>query len=110
LLDVTVRQPSLSLLSIRLVHRMLIVYFLWWFRSPFCFLLIYESLESLLTTYIFLTSSSSCNLFSFTFAKKSLTFLSTVPSVSSSVFGSGFFFVGHFCFFFGGCTDLKDCA
>jgi hypothetical protein len=40
-----------------------------------------------------------------------LTSLSTVPSVSSSVFfGSGFFFAGHFHFFFGGCTDLKDCA
>jgi hypothetical protein len=40
-----------------------------------------------------------------------LTSLSAVASVSSSVFfGSGFFFAGHFWFFFGGCTDLKDCA
>jgi hypothetical protein len=40
-----------------------------------------------------------------------LTSLSTVPSVSSSIFfGLGFFFAGHFHFFFGGCTDLKDCA
>jgi hypothetical protein len=32
------------------------------------------------------------------------------PSVSSSVFASAFFFADRFCFFFGGCTDLKDCA
>jgi hypothetical protein len=48
--------------------------------------------------------------FSFTFSKKSLTSFCTFPSVSSSVFASGFFFAGHFRFFFGGCTDLKDCA
>jgi hypothetical protein len=49
-----------------------------------------------------MASSSSYFLFSFTFAKKSLTSLSTVPYVSSFVFGSGFFFAGHFHFFFGG--------
>jgi hypothetical protein len=49
--------------------------------------------------------------FSLIFAKKSLTSLSAVTSVSSFVFfGSGFFFAGRFHFFFGGCTDLKDCA
>jgi hypothetical protein len=89
---------------------MLIVRFQRRFPSPFCFLLVYESLESLLTTFIFLASSSSCFLFSFTFSKKSLTSFRTVPSVSSSVFASGFFFAGHFHFFFGGCTNLKDCA
>jgi hypothetical protein len=110
LLDVTIRRPSLSLLSIRLVHRTLIVRFQRCFPSPFSFLLVYESLESLLTTFIFLATSSSCFVFSFTFAKKYLTYLSTVPSVSSSVFSVGFFFAGCFHFFFGGCTDLKDCA
>jgi hypothetical protein len=40
-----------------------------------------------------------------------LTSLSTVPSISSSVFfGSGFLFAGHFRFFFGGYTDMKDFA
>jgi hypothetical protein len=39
-----------------------------------------------------------------------LTSLSIVPSVSSYVIGSSFFFAGHFHFFFGGCTDLKDCT
>jgi hypothetical protein len=39
-----------------------------------------------------------------------LTSFRTVPSVSSSIFASGFFFAGRFHFFFGGCTDLKDCA
>jgi hypothetical protein len=58
----------------------------------------------------FLASSSSCFLLSFTFSKKSLTSFRTDPSVSSSVFASAFFFVDHFRFFFGGCTDLKDCA
>jgi hypothetical protein len=53
LLDVTIRRPSLSILSIRLVHQTLIVRFQRRFPSPFCFLLIYESLESLLTTFIF---------------------------------------------------------
>jgi hypothetical protein len=57
-----------------------------------------------------LASSSSCFLLSFAFSKKSLTSFYTVPSVSSSVFASGFFFAGHFRFFFGGCTDLKDRA
>jgi hypothetical protein len=67
-------------------------------------------------TFIFLASSSSCFLFALMFAKKSLTSLSTIASISSSVFyqcsffGSGFFFAGHFCFFFAGCTNLKDCA
>jgi hypothetical protein len=90
---------------------MLIVRFQPRFPSPFYFLLIYENLESLLTPSSFLASSSSCFLFSFIFAKKSLTSLSAVPSVSSSVlFGSGFFFASHFRFFFGGCIDLKDCA
>jgi hypothetical protein len=52
-------------------------------------------------------------LFSFfvsLFSKKSLTSFYTVHFVSSFVFASGFFFAGCFCFFFGGCTDLKDCA
>jgi hypothetical protein len=57
-------------------------------------------------------------LFSFflKFGNQSLTSLSVVTSVSSSVFshgssfGSGFFFAGHFRFFYGGCTDLKDCT
>jgi hypothetical protein len=53
LLDVTIQRPSLSLLSIRLVHRTLIVRFQQRFPSPFWFLLVYESLESLLTTFIF---------------------------------------------------------
>jgi hypothetical protein len=110
LFDVTIRLPSLFLLSIRLVHRTLIVHFQRQFPSPFCFLVVYENLESLLMTFIFLASSSSCFLFSFTFSKKSLTSFCTVPSVSSSVFASGFFFAGRFHFFFGGCTDLKHCA
>jgi hypothetical protein len=46
----------------------------------------------------------------FHFFKEVLDFFCTVPSVSSFVFASGFFFAGHFRFFFGGCTDLKDCA
>jgi hypothetical protein len=46
---------------------------------------------------------------SFAFSKKSLTSFHTDPSVSSSVFASAFF-ADHFRFFFGGCTDLKDCA
>jgi hypothetical protein len=58
----------------------------------------------------FVASSSSCILLSFTFSKKSLTSFRTDPSVSSSVFASAFFFADHFRFFFGGCTDLKDCA
>jgi hypothetical protein len=47
---------------------------------------------------------------------KSMTSLSTIGFVSSSVIshasflGSGFFFAGHFHFFFGGFTDLKDCT
>jgi hypothetical protein len=57
-----------------------------------------------------MTSSSSCFLLSFAFSKKSLTSFRTNPSVSSFVFASGFFFADHFRFFFGGCTDLKDCA
>jgi hypothetical protein len=61
-------------------------------------------------TFIFLASSSSCFLFSFTFSKKSLTSFCTVPFVSSSVFASGFSFAGRFRFYFGGCTDLKDYA
>jgi hypothetical protein len=37
--------------------------------------------------------------FSFIFAKKSLTYLFTVPSISSyDFFGSGFFFAGRFRF------------
>jgi hypothetical protein len=54
--------------------------------------------------------------FSLQFAKKSLTSLSTVVFVSSfvfshgSFFGLGSFFAGRFHFFFGGCTNLKDCA
>jgi hypothetical protein len=63
LLDVTIWRPSLSLFSIRLVHRTLIVHFQRRFPSPFCFLIIYESLESLLTIFIFLSSSSSCFFF-----------------------------------------------
>jgi hypothetical protein len=40
-----------------------------------------------------------------------MTSLSAVTYVSSSIFfGLGFFFAGRFHFFFGGCTDLKDCA
>jgi hypothetical protein len=63
-----------------------------------------------------LASSSSYFIFALIFAKKSLTSLSAVYSVYSSVFshgsffGSGFFFLGRFRFFFGGCTDLKDCT
>jgi hypothetical protein len=65
----------------------------------FCFLLIYERLEFLLTTFIFLASSSSYFRFALIFAKKSLTSLSAVAFVFSSIFfGSGFFFAGHFCF------------
>jgi hypothetical protein len=71
---------------------------------------VYESLEPLRTTFIFLASSSSCFLLSFAFSKKSLTSFRTDPSISSSVFASAFFFADHFRFFFGGCTDLKDCA
>jgi hypothetical protein len=89
---------------------MLIVRFQQRFPFPFCFLIVYESLESLLTTFIFLASSSSCFLLSFTFSKKSLTSFCTNPSVSSSIFSSSFFFTDRFHFFFGGCTDLKDCA
>jgi hypothetical protein len=48
--------------------------------------------------------------FLFHFCKEVLEFFIYSPSVSSSVFGSCFFFVGRFHFFFGGCTDLKDCA
>jgi hypothetical protein len=98
------------LLSIRLVDRTLIVRFQWRFPSPFCFLIVYESLEYLRTTFIFLASGSSYFLLSFAFSKKSLTSFRTDPSVFSSVFASGFFFADHFHFFFGGCTDLKDCA
>jgi hypothetical protein len=71
---------------------------------------VYESLESLRTTFIFLASSFSSFLLSFAFSKKSLTSFRTDPSVSSSVFASAFFFANRFHFFFGGCTDLKDCA
>jgi hypothetical protein len=71
---------------------------------------VYESLESLRTTFIFLASSSSCFLLSLAFSKKSLTSSGTDPSVSSSDFASAFFFADRFRFFFGGCTDLKDCA
>jgi hypothetical protein len=110
LLDVTIRRPSLFLLIIRLVHRTLMVHFQRQFPSPFCFLIVYKSLESLCTTFIFLASSSSCFLFSFAFSKKSLTSFRTDPSISSSVFASAFFFADHFRFFFGDCTDLKDCA
>jgi hypothetical protein len=46
----------------------------------------------------------------FAFSNKSLTSFRTDPSVSSSIFAFGFFFVDHFRFFFGGCIDLKDCA
>jgi hypothetical protein len=99
LLDVTIRRPSLSLLSIRHVHRTLIVRFQRRFPSPFCFLIVYESLESLLTTIICLASNSSCFLLSFAFSKKSFTSFRTIPFVSSSVFASGFFFAGHFLFF-----------
>jgi hypothetical protein len=49
-------------------------------------------------------------LLSFTFSKKSLTSFRTDPSVSSSDFASAFFFADRFHFFFGGCTDLKDCT
>jgi hypothetical protein len=70
---------------------------------------VYESLESLRTTFIFLASNSSWFLLSFAFSKKSLTSFRTDPSVSSSDFASAFFFADHFRFFFGGCTDLKDC-
>jgi hypothetical protein len=76
----------------------------------FCFLIVYESLESLRTTFIFLASSSSCFLLSFAFSEKSLTSFRTDPSVSSSVFACGFFFADRFHFFFGGCTEPKDCA
>jgi hypothetical protein len=78
--DVTIRRPSLFLLRIRLVQRTLVVRFQWWFPSPFCFLIIYKSLESLLRTFIFFASSSSCFLFSFTFSKKSLTSFRRDPS------------------------------
>jgi hypothetical protein len=61
-------------------------------------------------TFIFLASSSSYFLLSFAFSKKSLTYFRTVPSISSFVFASSFYFAGRFRFFFGGCTDLKDCA
>jgi hypothetical protein len=71
---------------------------------------VYESLEFLCTTFIFLASSSSCFFLSFAFSKKSLTSFHTDPSVSSSDFASAFFFADHFRFFFSGCTDLKDCA
>jgi hypothetical protein len=89
---------------------MLIFHFQRRFPSPFCFLLLYESLESIRTTFIFLASSSSCFLISFAFSKKSLTSFRTDPYVSSSDFASAFFFASRFRFFFGGCTDLKDCA
>jgi hypothetical protein len=71
---------------------------------------VYESLESVRTTFIFLALSSSCFLLSFAFSKKSLTSFRTDPSVSSFDFASAFFFADRFRFFFGGCTDLKDCA
>jgi hypothetical protein len=67
LLDVSIRRPSLSLLSIRIVHRTLIVCFQWRFPSPFYFLLVYESLESILTTFIFLLPALPIFFFSFTF-------------------------------------------
>jgi hypothetical protein len=73
LLNVTIQRPSLFLLSIRLVYRTLIVRFQRQFPSAFCFLIVYESLESLCTTFIFLASSSPCFLLSFAFSKKSLT-------------------------------------
>jgi hypothetical protein len=69
-----------------------------------------KALSLSLQPSFFLASNSSCFLFSFAISTKSLTSFRTVPSVSSSIFASGFFFAGRFHFFFGGCTDLKDCA
>jgi hypothetical protein len=69
-----------------------------------------KALSLSLRPSFFFASSSPRFLFSFNFSKKSLTSFRTVPSVSSSVFASGFFFADRFHFFFGGCTDLKDCA
>jgi hypothetical protein len=71
---------------------------------------VHQSLESLRTTFICLASSSSYFLLSFAFSKKSLTSFRTDPYVSSSISASAFFFVDHFRFLFGGCTDLKDCT
>jgi hypothetical protein len=65
---------------------------------------VYEALSLSVRPSFFLASGSSCFLLSFAFSKKSLTSFRTDPSVSSSVF------VDHFRFFFGGCTNLKDCA
>jgi hypothetical protein len=62
----------------------------------------YESLESLQTTFIFLASSSSCRLSSLTFANQSATSCFKIAFVSSFVLshdgslGSSFFFVGCF--------------
>jgi hypothetical protein len=64
----------------------------------------------------FLASWLSYRVSSLTFANQSATSFATIAFVSSSVIshgsfiGSGFFFAGRFRFFFGGCTDLKDCA
>jgi hypothetical protein len=77
---------------------------------------VYESLDSLQTTFISLASSSSYRVSSLTFTNQSATSCFEMASVSSfalshgSFIGSGFLFVGHFRFFFGGCTDLQGCA
>jgi hypothetical protein len=58
-----------------------------------------KALSLSLRPSLFLDSSSFYFLFSFIFAKKSLTYLFTVPSISSyDFFGSGFFFAGRFRF------------
>jgi hypothetical protein len=78
--DVTIRRPSLSLLSIRLVHRTLIVHF------NGCFLLLFVSILSMKALSLSLRRPffwpPALAVFSFTFAKKSLTSFCTVPSVS----------------------------
>jgi hypothetical protein len=92
LLDVTIWRPSLSL-SIRLVHRTLIVHFQRWFPSPFCFILVYESLESRLTTFIFLGLQLFLFSFFFHFFKEVL----------------DFFLYSPFCFFICVCLGLFLC-